>query len=306
MVHPILITGGSGQLAIALEDAARSHGVAVRRVGRPTLDFDRPDSVAEVFAAVAPRMVVNAAAYTAVDAAEDDAEAAFRANRDGPAMLAQLCEAAGIPLIHVSTDYVFDGRKGAAYVETDATAPQGVYGESKLAGEQAVLSGCSRSIVLRTSWVYSPVGKNFVRTMINAAKLTNRLRVVADQRGCPTSSPDLAEAIIGIVERLINDGWQDRYGGIYHVTGTGWTTWHGLAEAVFAAAAQHGLAAPAVDPIATDQWPTKATRPPDSRLDCGKLDATFGLRLPPWQDGLARTVDAIFAASAIPALQSVG
>jgi dTDP-4-dehydrorhamnose reductase len=304
MVQPILITGGSGQLAVALEDAAMSRGVAMRRIGRPTLDFDRPDSIGEVFAAVAPRLVVNAAAYTAVDAAEDDAEAAFRANRDGPARLAQLCEAAGIPLIHVSTDYVFDGRKGAAYVETDATAPQGVYGESKLAGEHAVLSGCSRSIVIRTSWVYSPIGKNFVRTMINAAKLTNRLRVVADQRGCPTSSPDLAVAIIGIVERVINDGWQHRYGGIYHATGTGWTTWHGLAEAVFAAAAAHGLAAPAVDPIATDQWPTKATRPADSRLDCGKLEATFGLRLPPWQDGLARTVDAIFAASAMPALQS--
>jgi len=304
MTHPVLITGGSGQLAVALEQAAVPRNLAVRRVGRPALDFDRPDSIADVFTAVAPRLVVNAAAYTAVDAAEDNATAAFRANRDGPAVLAQLCEAAGVPLIHVSTDYVFDGRKGAAYVETDATAPQGVYGESKLAGEQAVLTGCSRSIVLRTSWVYSPIGKNFVRTMINAAQLTNRLRVVADQYGCPTSSPDLADAILAIVERLIGDGWQDRYGGVYHATGTGWTTWHGLAEAVFAAAAPHGLAAPEVDPIATDQWPTKAARPLDSRLDCGKLEAMFGLRLPPWQDGLTRTVDAIFAASALPALQS--
>ena len=177
-------------------------------VGPPEVDFDRPDSIAEVFAASAPSLVINAAAYTAVDAAEDDADAAFRANRDGPRDLARLCEAAGIPLIHVSTDYVFDGLKGAPYVETDAVAPQGVYGASKLAGEQAVLAACSRAIVLRTSWLYSPVGNNFVRTMLAAGQRNRHLRVVADQLGCPTSAADLADAILGIAARLANDGWQ--------------------------------------------------------------------------------------------------
>ncbi len=306
MPASILITGGSGQLAVALETAAPSHGLAVRRIGRPAFDFDRPASIPEVFAVTAPWLVVNAAAYTAVDMAEDEPEAAFRANRDGPAALGRLCEAAGIPLIHVSTDYVFDGRKGAPYVETDTTAPQGVYGSSKLAGEYAVASACSRSIVLRTSWVYSPIGKNFVRTMLGAAQRTNRLRVVADQIGCPTSSEDLAQAILGIADRLAADGWRDRYAGVYHAAGTGAVTWHGLATATFAAAARHGVAVPAVEPITTDQWPTKAARPPDSRLDCGKLAAVFGLRLPPWQDGLARTVDTIFATAGSSTLQPAG
>lgn len=238
---------------------------------------------------------MNAAAYTAVDAAEDDAEAALRANRDGPAALARLCEAAGIPLVHVSTDYVFDGLKGAPYVETDPTSPQGVYGASKLAGELGVLAGCSRAIVLRTSWVYAPTGRNFVRTMLAAGQRHSQLRVVADQAGCPTSAPDLAAAILGIADTLLSGGWQPQYGGIFHAAGTGDTTWHGLATTTFEAAARHGMAVPTVAPIATQDWPTRAKRPPDSRLDCARLDEVFGLRLPPWQDGLVRTVDALFA-----------
>ncbi len=299
MASPILIAGGSGQLAVALGEAAPSHGLAVRRVGRPTLNFDRPASIAAVFAETAPWLVINAAAYTAVDAAEDAADAAFRANRDGPVELARLCETAGIPLIHISTDYVFDGLKGAPYVESDPTAPQGVYGASKLAGEQAVLAGCSRAIVLRTSWVYSPIGKNFVRTMLSLAQRMDRLRVVVDQKGCPTSAPDLAEAILMIAARIATDGWQDRYAGVYHAAGTGWTTWHGLAVATFEAAARHGVPVPMVDPITTGEWPTRAQRPPDSRLDCGRIEAVFGLRLPAWRDGLARTIDAIFAKAAV-------
>jgi len=269
-----------------------AHGLPARKICRPDLDFDRPAGVAGAFRDVAPCLVVNAAAYTSVDAAEDDADAAYRANRDGPAVLAGLCEAAGIPLIHVSTDYVFDGTKGAPYVETDATAPQGVYGASKLAGEQAVTAACSRAIILRTSWVYSPIGKNFVRTMLAAAQRMPKLRVVADQRGCPTSASDLAEAIVGIALRLLA-GWRDDYAGVYHAAGAGETTWHGMATAIFETAARHGLATPEVEAITTGQWPTKARRPPDSRLDCSKLATVFGLRLPPWESGLARTVEAI-------------
>lgn len=291
----ILVIGGSGQLAVALSDVAAPFGLALQRVGRPLVDFDRPETVAAIFAATEPSLVVNAAAYTAVDAAEDDAAAAYRANRDGPAELARLCEDARIPLIHVSTDYVFDGSKRSPYAETDATAPQCVYGASKLAGEEAVTSACKRYIILRTSWVYSSVGKNFVRTMLALAQRNNVLRVVADQRGCPTSASDLAAVILDIIAGIARDGWQDRFAGIYHAAGSGETTWHGLAEAIFSLAESHGLPPPSVEPIPTDQWPTRAKRPPDSRLDCSRMQAVFGLRLPHWHDGLSRTVDAIFA-----------
>ena len=201
--------------------------------------------------------------------------------------------AAGIPLIHVSTDYVFDGLKGAPYVETDPTNPTGVYGATKLAGEQAVLEICPRAIVLRTSWVYAPSGKNFVLTMLNAAARTNRLRVVADQRGCPTAAPALAAAILAVADRLAG-GWSERYGGVYHAAGTGETTWHGLATAVFDEAARHGMTAPTVEAIATSDWPTPARRPPDSRLDCAKLAHVFGVTLPDWHTSLSDVIDDVF------------
>ena len=207
---PILITGGGGQLARALDDAARVAGIPATRAGRPEFDFDRPDSLDAVMRDRVPSLVVNAAAYTAVDAAETDEVAAYRANRDGPARLAALAATAGVPIVHVSTDFVFDGSKGSPYSEADPTSPLGVYGASKLAGERAVLSSGARAIVLRTSWVYAPEGKNFVLTMLNAARRTDRLRVVADQRGCPTMASDLAEGIIAIVGAAAADGLAER------------------------------------------------------------------------------------------------
>ena len=298
--RPILITGGLGQLALALEGRAPdSTSIApVVRVGRPAFDFDRPHTVAEVFDRVGPSLVINAAAYTAVDAAETDADSAFRANRDGPAELARLCRTAGIPLIHVSTDYVFDGGKGAPYAETDPVSPQAVYGASKLAGEEAVLTSGAQAIIFRTSWVYSPTGKNFVRTMLNVGRTRDRLTVVADQKGCPTTAADLATAILTIASRVLTDGWDDRYAGVFHAAGTGWTTWHGLAVAVFEESARHGGRTPVVDPIRTEDWPTPARRPADSRLDCARLAEVFDVRLPTWRDGLARTVAAIYGAEA--------
>ncbi|ABI61003.1 dTDP-4-dehydrorhamnose reductase [Granulibacter bethesdensis] len=290
MSGPILVTGGSGQVALALEEAAKARGVSVRRVGRPEFDFDRPDSIETVFREVSPSLVVNAAAYTAVDAAESDVAAAERANRDGPARLAELCAVAGIPLIHISTDYVFDGSKGAPYVETDPTNPTGVYGRTKLAGEDAVLATCRQAIVLRTAWVVSHTGKNFVKTMLNAARKTDTLRVVADQQGNPTSAADLAEAILDIAKKL-EKGWNDTYFGPTHAAGTGATTWHGLAEAVFEQAAKHGAPRPAVHPIKTSDWPTPARRPADSRLDCTRLETVFGVRMPDWQGSIALIVD---------------
>jgi dTDP-4-dehydrorhamnose reductase len=290
---PILVTGGTGQVARALGTGAA--GRPIVRVGRPEFDFDVPDRIDDFLRATAPRLIVNAAAYTAVDKAESEPDAADRANHTGPARLAAYAAAAGIPLIHISTDYVFDGLKGSPYVETDPPSPTGVYGSSKLAGEQAVLAAGGRAVILRTSWVYAANGKNFVRTMLGAALKTSNLKVVADQQGCPTNAGDLADAILAIVAR-IDAGWQPGYAGVFHAAGSGSTTWHGLATAAFAAAAEHGRPVPHVAAIATADWPTPARRPPDSRLDCSKLASVFGVRLPDWQSSLVRTVEAIVRA----------
>jgi dTDP-4-dehydrorhamnose reductase len=268
----------------------------VHRAGRPEFDFDHPETIDAVFHAAKPTLVVNAAAWTAVDAAEANEAAALRANRDGPARLAQLCAASGVPLIHISTDYVFDGAKGAPYVETDPTAPIGVYGSSKLAGEQAVLAAGGQVVILRTSWVYAAIGKNFIRTMLGAALKTNTLKVVMDQKGCPTNAGDLADAILAVAAR-IESGWRPEYGGVFNAAGTGSASWYEFAVAAFKDAAQHGRPMPTVIPITTAEWPTPTKRPADSRLDCSKLARVFGVALPDWQPSLARTVGAIIAAS---------
>ena len=278
----ILVTGGSGQLAQAL---ALAGGQRVRVVGRPDFDFDAPAGIAELLDAARPDIVVNAAAYTAVDRAESEPAAAARANCDGPEQLARWCSRAGVPLIHVSTDYVFDGAKGAPYVEDDPTNPTGVYGRSKRDGENAVLASGGLSVVVRTSWVYAATGKNFVLSMLAAARQRPALRVVADQIGCPTAAPDLAQALLAIAQRLRDDA-KPAPGGLYHAAGTGSTSWHGLAVEALRLAR---LGTP-VEPIATADWPTPARRPADSRLDCGKLETVFGLRLPPWPQSLAAVV----------------
>jgi dTDP-4-dehydrorhamnose reductase len=294
----IRVIGANGQLARALAEQAGHR--ALRCLGRPEIDFDAPDSLPATLDAMLradpPSLVVNAAAYTAVDRAETEPEAAARANHHGPASLAAACARAGIPLIHVSTDYVFDGLKGAPYVETDETRPSGVYGATKLAGEQDVLAACPQAMVLRTSWVYGAQGRNFVLTLLGAAARTDTLRVVADQLGCPTAAPDLADAILGIADRLAATGWQPGYGGVFHAAGAGSASWHGLATALFDAAAAHGMARPTIIPITTADWPTPVRRPPDSRLDCTRLAETFGLRLPHWQATLPGIVGRVFAA----------
>ncbi len=295
MTARILVTGGAGQLATAL---VRARGDAVVRVGRPAFDFDQPETIAAVVAQVRPALVINAAAWTAVDAAEAEPEAAARANHSGPGLLAVACRKAGAGLIHVSTDYVFDGLKGAPYTEVDPTSPTGVYGATKLAGEQAVLAAHPGAVILRTSWVYATAGKNFVLTMLNAARRAPRLRVVADQIGCPTNADDLAAAALAVADRMLAGG--AAYGGIYHAAGYGQTSWHGLATAIFEEAGQWGWNQPPVDPIATADWPTPARRPPDSRLDCGKLADVFGVRLPQWRRSLAEAVAAICRDADLP------
>lgn len=299
----ILITGASGQLGTALAGQAPALGFNAIAVGRPVFDFDRPETIPAAFASD-PRLVINAAAYTGVDAAEADPPASFRANAEGPALLAKECARRGIPLIHVSTDYVFDGTKGAPYREEDPPAPLGVYGASKLAGEQAVLESGAGAIVLRTSWLYAARGKNFLRTILAASRQIPRLRVVADQRGCPTLADDLAAAILAIATSILRGGWKDQWRGLYHAAGTGWTTWHGFAVAACDAAEKLGLKRPAIAAITTADWPTPARRPADSRLDSTKLHSVFGLALPPWRQSLVRTVAALMAAEAAQPISS--
>lgn len=292
---PILVTGGKGQLATSLVNLG---GPRIRCVGRPDFDFDKPETLAATLDAIKPVAVVNAAAWTAVDLAESEPEGAARANASGPEELARLCALRGIPLIQVSTDYVFSGDKGAPYVETDPVSPETVYGRTKAEGESKTLAANPKTIVLRTSWVYSAHGKNFVRTMLNAGAKNPALKVVGDQKGNPTSSDDLAEAILSILAVLEKDGWKDEFAGIYHACGTGETTWHGLAVAALQDAATHGQKMPEVAAIRTEDWPTPAKRPADSRMDNSKLTRVFGVTMPAWQDSVRKTVDQIFAQTA--------
>jgi dTDP-4-dehydrorhamnose reductase len=283
----ILVAGAQGQLACALREAAqgqRTHMLVA--LGRPQLDLLDPKTIGKAVEDVEPDLVINAAAYTAVDKAESDRETAFAVNRDGAGALAAAAQASRAPIIHVSTDYVFDGRKSGAYRETDETNPLGVYGRSKLEGEQAVAAANPRHVILRTAWLYAPYGANFLRTMLRLARERPELRVVADQQGQPTYVPHLAEAILAIAGSLASQRGLGPW-GTYHVAAGGETTWHGFASAIVRAGARLGVLQVPVVPITTAEYPTPAARPSNSRLDCGKLERTFGIRLPHWQQGLA-------------------
>jgi dTDP-4-dehydrorhamnose reductase len=293
----VLVTGKGGQLATGLEASLPAQGIEGIFVGQPEFEFDKPGTIHAGFAAAAPDVVVNCAAWTAVDAVEDDEAGAFRANALGPAMLAALCAARSIPLIQISTDYVYDGLKGAPYVETDAPNPLGAYGRTKLAGEWAALAGNPMTTVLRTAWVYAPMGKNFVRTMLAVGAQRPELRVVADQHGHPTAAPDLADAIAAILVKLRSTGWQPQYRGVFHAAAQGSTSWHGFAEAIFEAAQSFGGPRPVVHPIKTHEYPAKAARPADGRMEVAKLRDVFGVALPPWQEGLARVMRALHQAA---------
>jgi dTDP-4-dehydrorhamnose reductase len=291
----ILVTGQGGQLATGLADSLPAQGFEAHLVGQPDFEFDKPETVIAAFATLRPEAVVNCAAWTAVDAAEDDEAGAFRANALGPALVAKLCAEAGIPLIQISTDYVYDGLKGTPYFESDLTNPLGAYGRTKLAGEWAALAANPMTAILRTAWVFSPIGKNFVRTMLSVGATRPELRVVADQHGHPTAAPDLADAITAVLARIRGTGWQPSYRGVFHARAEQSTHWHGFAEAIFAGAAPFGGPTPRVIPIATHEYPVKATRPADGRMDGTKLTETFGVTLPSWQQGLERVLRALHA-----------
>lgn len=292
----ILIAGWQGQIARAFVEAApRRADVTACAVGRPALDICEPRTVERALSDAGPDIVINAAAYTAVDKAESEPERAFALNRDGAKLLAQAAARRGVPIIHISTDYVFDGKKGAPYVETDAPSPQSVYGRSKLEGEDAVREANPMHVILRTSWVYSAVGRNFIKTILEQARTRERLSVVADQRGNPTYAPHLVDAIFTLAGRMKGGKPDDPRWGVYHAAGSGSASWCELAgEALRASAVLHGPAVP-IDPISAADYPTATKRPINSELDCTKLEHTFGIRLPPWQDGVAACIGRLLA-----------
>lgn len=284
---PILVTGGSGQVGGALVRLAPPE-VEIVAPDRAALDLSDPNALAAKVAARNWHAVVNCAAYTAVDRAESDVVAAWQVNALAPAALAAASRAAGIPIIHVSTDYVFDGAKAEPYVEEDPVGPLGVYGASKLGGELAVRSANPVHVILRTAWVVSATGSNFVKTMLRLGAERPQLRVVADQKGCPTAADDIARAILTILGRIAEGPY-----GTYHFVNGGEATWHQLAEAVFARAAAHGRPAPSVEPIATSDYPTPAARPANSRLATAKIMRDFGIVPRDWHEAVDEIVDAL-------------
>lgn len=286
----LLVAGAQGQLARAMIELAPSAtDVTAFALGRPALDLTAPASVLKTLADFKPDVIVNAAAYTAVDKAESEPDAAMALNADGPARLAEAADKMGAILIHVSTDYVFDGTKPTPYVEDDPTAPLGAYGRSKLAGEEAVRAATARHIILRTAWVHSPFGANFVKTMLRLAADRPEVRVVDDQIGSPTYAPHLAEAILAISRTALADSGASRF-GTYHAAGAGAVTWCGMAREVMRVSASLGGPSANVTAITTAGYPTPARRPANSRLDCTKLATAFGVTLPRWEDGVVECV----------------
>ncbi len=291
----ILLLGANGQVGHELRRALAPLGdlVCTTRSGRladgsacEAADFDAPDALPALVARVAPDLVVNAAAHTAVDRAESEPDAAFRANAEAPAALARTCAQRDALLVHYSTDYVFDGTGTRPYREDDATAPLGVYGRSKLAGEQAIRASGARHLIFRTAWVYADHGSNFLRTMLRLAQERDELRVVADQSGTPTPAALIAAVTATVLGR------RPPQSGLWHLTAAGRTSWHGFASAIVDQAHARGLIArrPAVVPIATADYPTPARRPACSCLDTSRLQREFGLTLPDWREGLQQVL----------------
>ncbi|HDS1092477.1 dTDP-4-dehydrorhamnose reductase [Stenotrophomonas maltophilia] len=291
----VLVFGGNGQVGQELLRALAPLGkvVATTRSGAlpdgsacETADFGQPESLPALLDRLQPSIVVNAAAYTAVDRAEQEVDAAFAANAQAPGMIARWCAAHGVPFVHYSTDYVFDGQGSAPYREDEPTAPLGVYGTSKRDGEEAVRAAGGRHLIFRTAWVYASHGANFLRTMLRVGAERDVLRVVADQIGTPTPAALIADVT---AQALQHPG---RLSGTWHLTASGQTSWHGFAEAIFADALATGalVKVPTVEAISSSGYPTPAKRPAWSVLDNRKLQQDFGIVLPAWQDGLKRVM----------------
>lgn len=282
----ILVTGRDGQVAQSLAERHGGHELVF--AGRPGLDLADSASIERTVTAVNPDLVISAAAYTAVDKAEDEPGLAMAVNGEGPGVLARAAARIGAPVIHLSTDYVFDGSLDRPWREDDSVAPLGVYGATKLAGEQAVAASGATHAILRTAWVYSPFGNNFVKTMLRLAETRDSLNVVEDQFGCPTSALDIADGIMAAVAGLQNARGAN---AVYHLAGTGETHWADFARAIFAESTKRGGPVAEVTGIPSSGYPTRAVRPANSRLDCTRLAQTFGYRAPRWEESLAQVMD---------------
>ncbi|MCH4539749.1 dTDP-4-dehydrorhamnose reductase [Ochrobactrum sp. A-1] len=286
----LLVTGREGQVVQSLiEKASQRPDLQVIALGRPELDLAKPETVHNAIEAIKPDFVISAAAYTAVDLAEDERELAFSVNATGAQAVAEAAKACKVPAIHLSTDYVFAGNADEPYVESDVTGPRSVYGSSKLEGERLVAQANPRHIILRTAWVYSPFGKNFVKTMLKLAETRDTLSVVSDQWGNPTSALDIADAIIQVADHLAAMSDFSAY-GVYHLAGTGDTNWSGFARAIFSESAKLGGSTATVTDIATADYPTKAVRPANSRLSTAKFQKMFNWSAPHWQSSLRDVV----------------
>jgi dTDP-4-dehydrorhamnose reductase len=287
MSGPLLVFGAGGQLGQEMLLLAKTRGIEAKGLTRAEADILDPLAVERAIREAKPRLVLNAAAYTAVDKAESEPEAAQAGNVRGAENVSRAAAAANIPIVHISTDYVFDGDKTGAYVETDPLSPLGVYGRTKAEGEAAVRAANPRHIILRTAWVYGQFGANFLKTMLRLASERDALRVVADQHGCPTSTLDIAEAILSVDRAL---GRNDIPWGTYHFTGTGATNWHEFATAIVDAQAPFTGKKPPVAAIATADYPTPAKRPANSELDSSLFIETFGYKAEDWRTRTKETV----------------
>lgn len=287
----LAVTGRAGQVARALAERAGAAGAVVVPVGRPELDLLDPASVLPALAAAAPDAVVSAAAFTQVDRAEDEPELAYRVNAEGAGAVAAAAAALGVPVIHLSTDYVFDGTKETPWTEEDPTGPLSVYGASKLSGERAVASATADHAILRIAWVHAPFGSNFVRTMLRLAEGGSGVRVVADQVGAPTSALAIADGVLAVAGNLLASPGGAALRGVFHMPAGGKASWADVAEAVFAGSAVRGGPSVPVTRIATAEFPTRARRPAHSLLSGSKLAAAHGVRLPDWREQLDAVLD---------------
>jgi len=289
--NPILLAGGTGQVGSEIRKLARRKGYPLVSPDRTALDIRNQDSVRAVMDRTDPSLVINAAAWTNVDLAETETDAAFRINHNGPAHLARACRDRDIPLFHISTDYVFNGRKGAPYLEEDPACPETVYGRSKLLGEEAVKNLLETYVTVRVSWVFGNIGSNFVKTVLRLAAEKNELKVVADQYGCPTFAADIAQALLTMAEQYFSG--KPVQWGTYHFCGAAGATWFDFAAAIMETAWEKGLIHQKIPvlPISTDQFPTPAARPAYSVLDCSKIRHVFGIRQKDWQEGLERMLE---------------
>jgi dTDP-4-dehydrorhamnose reductase len=292
----ILVVGRTGQIATELLARLPAAGHEALALEPPEFDMTDAAQIAAAFARFQPEAVINAAAYTAVDRAEDDQALAFAVNGTGPGLLGEAAARAGVPVVHYSTDYVFAGDKPTPYTEDDAPNPAGVYGASKLDGERRLHAAQPRAVTLRTAWVCSAHGNNFVRTMLRLGRERPEVRVVADQHGAPTFADDLADAAVALLPRLVAAPAGDPVFGVFHLTGQPYTTWHGFAAAIFEGAAQRGQQPPLLTAITTADYPTRATRPANSRLDCSRAAQRLGIAAADWRAGLARCLDTLLPA----------